>query len=226
MKKAMVLIVALLVMALGLTAVSSAAPGVFVSSPSGNPAPELVSGDAEADDCVAKLEITPYSERDQLPAFLREQIEAAYGEIVNAEDVGDLTAAVEQLAQQLGIPVEDLAVSDLFDIHYYNCDDHDRHGHFDIVLKSDLLKNFVCLLHRQNGQWHIVEGAKVTNNGEHLDFDASDLSPFAIVVNTGDGVKDPSTGDAFNIALYVALALVSAAAVVYLCVKLRKQKAN
>lgn len=43
-----------------------ATTGGFVSSPSGKPAPELVDGKNESEECVAKIVITAYSDRDKL----------------------------------------------------------------------------------------------------------------------------------------------------------------
>ncbi|MBQ5601984.1 MAG: LPXTG cell wall anchor domain-containing protein, partial [Clostridia bacterium] len=118
---------------------------------------------------------------------------------------------------------KNLVVSDLFDIHTTGCDFHEGHFDFDIVLAADSLKRFVALLHmNKNGEWEVIDNARVTNNGEHLEFSVESLSPFAIVVDTSDG---PQTGD--NTMIYVSfiLMIVSAAALVVVLIKSKKQKA-
>ena len=170
-----------------------ATAGGFISSPSGNPAPELVNGENESEECVSELIITAYGDRDELNEEARQEIEAAYSEIIGAKDLSDLNSAIKEVAKKYGVDPSTLAVSDLFDISATNCDGHGDHGHFDITLKSDTLKNFVCLLHFYDDEWHIVENAEVTNNGEHLEFDEDQLSPFAIVVSTEDITVNPET---------------------------------
>lgn len=199
-----------------------AAPGGFVESISGNLAPELIEGENAAEDCLAELVITAYVNRDQLPEELRLQIEEAYRMIVENPDLSVLNAKLKEYAEELGVEVTDLAVSDLFDIHYVNCDDHDSHGHFDITLKAETLENFVCLLHYYNGEWRIVEDAKVTND-THLEFTATEFSPFAIVVNTGEAGDAPQTNDMFTV--YIAVAAISGLMIIGLAVAYRKERA-
>ena len=208
MKKAVSVVLAL-IMCLALTLSAAAAPGSFVVSPSTNDAPVLVEGECESEDCESKITITPYSERDTLPAEKRELMEKVYDAIVDAEHVGELTSAIEAVAKKKGVSVESLAVSDLFDISYYNCDDHDDHGHFRIKFKADTLSHFVALLHYKDNKWEVVEGAKVVD-GTYLDFRVADLSPFAIVVNTGVDSGDNQTGEKFP---WIYVGLMAAAAV-------------
>lgn len=172
-----------------------ATPGTFVSSPSLNPAPELIEGKNETDDCPATIIITAYAKRDQLSAELRQQLEAAYAEIVGAKDVSELNAQLKAVSDKMGVNTSDLAVSDLFDISAIGCDVHGEHGAFDIILKASTLKNFVSLMHYKDGEWVIVDGAEVTKEGQHLEFTYDDFSPFAIVVSTTDIV--PATGCRF-----------------------------
>lgn len=211
------------VMLVSATLTVVAAPGNFVKSPSTNPAPELIKGENVSDDCSAELIITAYVNRDQLPEELRLQIEEAYRMIVENPDLSALNAKLAELAEELGVEVTDLAVSDLFDIHYVNCGDHDGHGHFDITLKADTLKNFVCLLHYYNGEWRIIEDAKVIND-THLEFTEDEFSPFAIVVNTSEEDPDaPQTNDMLPI--YVTMAAVSGLMLLGLAVAYRKERA-
>ena len=210
MKKVLSVVLAL-IMCLTLTLSAAAAPGSFVSSPSGNSAPQLIEGVNEDEDCEAKLTIVPYSERDTLPEDKRELMEHVYDMIVDAEHVGELNSAVEALAKKKGIPVESLAVSDLFDVSYYNCgaEDHADHGYFKIKFKADTLKNFVGLLHYTGNKWEFVEGAKIEDN-IYLTFRVEDLSPFAIVVNTGVDAGDNQTGEKFP---WIYVGLMAAAAI-------------
>lgn len=222
MKKLLALCLAIImVMSIGLTAF--AAPGKFVSSPSGNSAPEFIEASNESEDCDADLVITPYSERHTLPEGMRQKFEEAYKDILESADLTKVCAALAALAKEKNIPVSDLAISDLFDIYYINCGDHDDHGYFDIVIKPEALAGFVALLHLKDGNWEIVKSAKVTNNGTHLTFRVDDFSPFAIVVDTGDGSNMPQTGDNSNIALYIVIMVAAAISLVVIWKKSKKQ---
>ena len=184
------------VMALCLTAIVpvSADPGSFVVSPSQRQAPEFVEATPEVECDNASLTITAYGDRNDLPENLRKQIEAAYTAVAGAKDLGDLNGDLAALAAKLGLKVEDLSVSELFDIGCSDCSDHDSHGYFDITIASDFLKNFVCLLHYTNGEWKIVDGATVSEDGKQLSFREKDFSPFAIVVSDiAPTVEEPGT---------------------------------
>ena len=190
MKKIFVLgLTVLLCLAWCLTAFA----GGFVSSPSSKGAPELVEAKNESEDCEAVLQIKGYGERHSLPDAIREVFEYAYSVIKNTTDLTTLSAKLAQIAQEKGYDASYLAVSDFFDISSSDCDTHENHGHFELVLKADALKNFVCLLHYYNGEWRVVEDAKVVENGTHLEFTEDEFSPFAIVVYTGEApVQAPS----------------------------------
>lgn len=185
MKKIVTVFLAMLMM-LALSVSAFAETGGFVSSPSKNQAPELLEGKNESEDCVAQLIITAYGNRDQLSSEARQTLESAYAMILGAEDLSALNPRIAEITKELGVDVKSFAVSDLFDISPTECNGHVEHGHFDITLKPETLKNFVCLLHYYNGEWHIVDNAEVTHNGEHLEFDEDEFSPFAIVVSTED----------------------------------------
>lgn len=200
-----------------------AAPGQFVKSPSKNAAPTLISFEKGNEDCTAELIVTPYKDRNTLPAELKTLIEKAYDDIVKADDLTTLNKDLAAVAAKLKLAGTDLKVSDLFDIRYEGCDDHDETHTFDIVLSADTLHRFVGLLHMdKNGEWELIQNAKVVNNGEALSFTVSDLSPFAIVVDTGTPSDSPQTGVVYNIAIYGTLMLVSAMAIVVLVVKSKK----
>ena len=190
-----------------------AAPGAFVESPSKNPAPELIKGENTSEDCTAQVIVTAYGDRDQLTAEQRQKLEAAYAMIVGTQDLSTLNAALKALAEELGVSVSSLAVSDLFDISATDCDGHADHGHFDITLAADTLHNFVALLHYYNGEWRIVENAEVTNNGEHLEFDEDEFSPFAIVVST-EAIPQPEPNNFPWLIVVLLLLLIILAALI------------
>lgn len=223
MKKAFTFVLAMM-LTLVLSVSVCAAPGQFVNSPSGNNAPTLISVEKLNDDCTATLIITPYSERHTLPADLQTLIEKAYSEIAASKDLTTLNADLAALAASQKIAGANLKVSDLFDIRYEGCEDHDGSHTFNIVLGADTLHRFVGLLHMNlNGEWELIDNAKVVNNGEALSFTISDMSPFAIVVDTSAADGDsPQTYDGSDLYIYGALMLVSALAIVVLVVKSKK----
>ena len=152
--KKLIMICMVLVMALTMTVtmtLSAAADlGDFVSSPSGNQAPELIGGENENGQ---KVSVTSYSDRNLLSSEARQLLEEAYSKIVGTTDVSTLNGRLAEIAADMGIEVAGLAVSDLFDIS----PEAGTSGNFSITLKAETLKNFVCLLHYHNGQWEVVE---------------------------------------------------------------------
>ncbi len=197
-----------------------AAPGKFIQSPTANPDPVIIEITPLSQDCAGELIITSYSKRHTLPDDERAQIEAAYSEIVKAIDLTKFCDIFAAHASKEKIDAEDLAVSDLFDIRVVNCTHHEPHDGFIITIRLDGLENFAGLLHRHNDDWEMVEGATVSDDGTTLTFQVDELSPFAVVVDTSD--NPPFTGDTRNVAIYGAVALLSAAALVVVFVKLKK----
>ena len=251
MKKVLSLCVALVVV-MSLSLSVFAADG-FVSSPSANRTPILVSYDSESDDCDGKVIVTPYADRDTLPADLLAMIEKAFDEVVAAaEDLTKLTADLAAVAADKNIAVENLAVSELFDVRYEGCTEHDDHGNFNIVIKADSLNKFVSLLHFNGEEWSVVENAKlVMVDGELcLAFTPESITPFAIVVNTDpaynvtvegeettdtdvttepeetDKPSSPVTGDDSYIALYAAVMVVCVVSMAVVLTKVKKQSAK
>ena len=219
MKKVLAIcIMMVLVMSLGFAA---SAEG-FVSSPSSAQAPEIVDFKPAADDCTARLVITPYGDKEELTDTLEKLLEKANGTVFATKDLTALNKDLATLASSSNIKGEDLAVSTLFDIHVTGCDFHDGHVDFDVTLSADLLEHFVGLLHmNKNGEWELVKDAKVTNNGEHLQFSVESFSPFAVVVDTSD--LAPQTGDSSNIWIYVAVMAVAAALIIVLLFRIKKR---
>ena len=202
-----------------------AARGGFVSSPSGNRAPILVHVTPKDEDCTGTIVITPYGDKEDLPEDMREALEDAYDSIANSDDLSKLNDELAKYASDKKIPDKNLAVSDLFNIHTTGCENHDKHDEFDVTLDADTLNHFVGLLYQDsNGKWQWVPDAKVVNNGEHLKFTGMGAGPYAIVVDTTEGTPS-KTGDSDIILICAAVMAVSAAALVVVFVKGKKQRA-
>lgn len=208
----------MMLLVMNMSVAAFAAPGSFVISPSGRPAPGVVTFEPKDDGCIAVLVVTPYVDKDKLPDALKDQLEKAYNDILAADDLKNLC---DDLADAAG--KKNLKVSDLFNIHTTDCDAHDSHKDFDVVLEADSLKNFVGLMYRDsNGKWIMVKDAKVSGN--HLKFSLEGFqgsAPFAIVVGTGTNA--PQTGDIGSIYPYLIVMAVSALALIALVVIYRKK---
>ena len=212
----------MLAMLLSLSVGALAAPNGFVSSPSGSGAPTVEEFKPQDENCTATLLITPYGEREELPELLQSLMQKAYDSVVNAGDLTKLNADFAKLVAGMGLKAENLAISDLFDIHVTGCDFHDGHKEFDVVLKAETLKHFVALLHmNKNGQFELVSDAKVI--GDHLHFSVESFSPFAIVVDT-TVEEAPPTGDSVMVFVWVAVVAAVAFAVTIVVIVLKNKK--
>ncbi len=172
--------------------------------------------------CKAEIVITTYDNREYLADAAKAELEAAYNSLKNATDLTTLNADLSKLAADGKIAGKDLAATEIFDMDYKNCDKaaHNAdHGEFSITLKVEELKNFVGILHYNNGAWELLSDVKV--NGEKVSFKIDEFSPFAIVVNTNPATEPPITGDAL-VYICAAIMLVSAAAFVVCFKKTRK----
>lgn len=214
MKKIVVSLLAL-VLAVSLPMTAFAA-GAFLSSPSANAPTELVDYEF-TDGCEAEIILTPYGERDTLDEDARKLLEEAYDQIAGTDNLGDLVEGLKELAEQAGIDVSTLAVSDLFNLGYEGCDDHGNHS-YTVKLKPEVLKNFFKVMMYVDGKWIIIENATV--DGEYLTVSSKYYGPVAIVVETGD----TQTGDAFPW-IYLVLMAVSAAGLVAVSVLYKKNAA-
>lgn len=223
MKKIAILCLSL-IMLLSLSLSVFAAPGVFVSSPSGNPAPELVDYDNKTGDCTAKLKVTPYSERDTLDEATRKKLEEAYAQIVDSLGNNDFSKILEKLAKENDMLVSGLSVSDLFDVSYYGCADHDGHKGFTVTIKSETIDGAIGLLHMNGDTWEIVSVSDIDEESNTMTFYVEDLSPFAIVVDNGNGSLPPQTGDTSMIYIWAMIAAASGLLLILICSKAKKQK--
>lgn len=184
MKKTVaILLIVMIAMMMSVTAFAD--PGAFISSPSFNAAPSLIEFQAP-ENCPAVVEIASYSNRQLLPDEKRIMLENAYSDIASGTDLTKLNSKLAEVAEQTNIAVDKLAVSELFDISYGNCDDHDDHGMITVTIRPATLDKFVGLLHYNGTEWTLIDNAKVGDNGIYLTFSVSEFSPFAIVLNTGD----------------------------------------
>lgn len=184
-----------LVMALSMNLTAFAAG--FVASPTNNPAPEVENGD---------VIVTPYPDRDDLGDDDQKDLEDAYQDILNSNDLTDLIDGLDDLADELDIPTGQIAASDLFDVTGPNGTE--------VTLSSDTLEHFVGLAVRVDGKWTLVDDAKIENGRLVFTVDAS--GPYAVLVNAGNYTNPPKTGEDNSIALYACGMAVSALAMVVL----------
>ncbi len=223
MKKLLVLcLTVIMVMSMSLSVF--AAPGKFVNSPTANSAPVVIEIRPLSAECTGELIVTPYSQRHTLPEAERLAIEEAYKQIVAAVDLTRFCDIFAAHVHKQSIDPSDLAVSDMFDVRVVKCTHHEPHEGFIITVKADTLENFAGLLHFHNNDWEMVESAKVSEDGKSLTFQVDELSPFAVVVDISS--NPPYTGDTAKLAVWGAVSLLSAAALVVVVIKLRKTKAG
>ena len=222
MKKILAVILAvIMVVSAGVLAF---AQGGFVSSPSGNEAPEIEDVQYSDDSCNPRIVITPYNEREELDESRKNAIIAAYNDIAENKDLSKMCAALSGVAASKGLSVLQLAVSDLFDITAYHNGDHDYCGIITITLSSETLRHFVALLHRgADGTWEVVPDVTVDYASNTISFQARDFSPFAVVVDT-EAENVPDTGSEIIIpAVVMFLSGISLAVVLF---SLKKKKAE
>jgi len=211
-------------MIVSLSVASLAAPGGFVSSPSGNQAPVLIDSAIADDTCKAEVIVTAYAKRGDLSEDARKNIEAAYTSIVGTEDLGTLSDDIKEAAELLGINSTDFAVSDLFDISLTACEGHEAHGAYEVKLEAATLKNFACLIHYVNGSWEMIEDAEIDENG-YLVFTSVDFHSFAIVaVKDGVAINPKEDVNALAIAAGVGGGAVGIGGAIWLVLFLLKRK--
>ncbi len=225
MKKALAIILALVVVVCaGFTIVAFAEPGAFVSSPSGNEAPEVVEVDYDDDSCEPEIVVTPYKDRETLDEDKEDDMNKAYEEIAADDDLTKLCPELKGVADAKGIPAERLAVSDLFDVSaYHTRNDHEYCGTTTISLKSETIKKFVALLHRDpdTDKWEVVDGVIVDKVNNTITFSAEDFSPYAIVIEKSLD-SAPDTGSSLYIP--AILMVVSAVSLAGVLISLKKKQ--
>lgn len=217
MKKVLAIcFVMVMVMTMSITAF--AASSNFISSPSVTPGPTIVDSTNNGEDCDGKVIVTPYSERDSLDDDSKKDIEDAYNNITNSEDITKLVDGLTDVAEKAGVSNNDLSVKDLFDVDYSGCTKDHKHGDFNIKLNGEPLNNFVALVYHDGDGWKTVDNAKVTD-GKYLSFTAEAMGPYAIVVSKS--AISPETSDNTTAWSFAAIMLVSAVAFVFASKKAR-----
>lgn len=225
MKKALAIILALVVVVCaGFTIAAFAAPGGFVSSPSGSDGPVLVDVEHSDDSCEPEIVVTPYKDREELDEEKENDMNKAYEEIAANEDLTKMCPELKAVADAKGIPAENLAVSDLFDVSaYHTRNDHEYCGTTTISLKAETIKKFVALLHRDpdTQKWEVVDGVVVDRVNNTITFSAQDFSPYAIVIDkTADTM--PDTGS--NLYIPAIMMVVSAVSLAGVLISLKKKQ--
>lgn len=224
MKKVLTLLLTI-VMVLATCCTAFAAPVGFVSSPTSNNAPVVTDTENPSEDCEAIVLVIPYSRRGELEENFRTDIENAYNSIKNKEADDSLLAVLSTISGALGIDVGDLAVSDLFNVSFTNCDTHDDHETSTVTVDADTLAHFTGLMCWINGTWHKVEGAAVSADGTSLVFPVKAEGPYAIVVDK-NAVGSPSTGDEGISPVWFVLMAVSAVGLAVIAVVAVKRRSE
>ncbi|MBQ7121495.1 MAG: hypothetical protein IJO03_04445 [Clostridia bacterium] len=222
MKKALAIILSLVIVICA--GVMAFAQGGFVSSPSGNDAPEIEEVSYEDGSCNPRIVVTPYKDRDTLDEEKEEDMNEAYDDIAANEDLSKMCPELGTVAATKGIPVSRLAVSDLFDVSaYHNSDDHEYCGSITVTLSAETLKNFVALLHRNSdGKWNVVPDVIVDYSESTITFSAQDFSPYAVVVDKAAD-SAPDTGS-LSIYIPAIVMVISAVSLAFVLVSLKKKQ--
>lgn len=223
MKKALAVCLALVIVICA--GVMAFAQGGFVSSPSGNEAPEIEEVTYEEGSCNPEIIVTPYNERETLDEDKEEDLNEAYDDIAENEDLSNMCPELGSVADSKNIPVSRLAVSDLFDVSAYHNGDHDYCGTITITLSAETLRSFVALIHRNSeGVWNVVPDVIVNLDESTITFSAQDFSPYAVVVDkAADSAPDTGSLSIYIPAIVMVISAVSLA-VVLVSIK-KKQEA-
>lgn len=216
-----------MVLLVSLSVTAFAAPSSFVSSPSGNSGPGVVTVEPGDEGCTADVIITPFGDRFDLPEDLRTLFEKAYDELVNTDDLTKLVEGFTALIDDLGIKGKDLVVGDFFFAHAVGCNDHDYHKNCKLTLDADALNRFVGLVRmNKDGKWELVESAKVVNNSQELQFIFESDAPYAIVLdNSAGSLIAPQTGDYAMMGIVAMVAVLSAATLAFVVLNRKKTEA-
>lgn len=168
----------------------------------------VLKGHDPFDGCWVEIIVTPYPLKETIESNESYQmINDCYSIVTTIPRIEDLDKEdIEKAAKEAGCKVEDLLVTEIFDITKYHRGTldssdivnfnpgHDEgwneyNGFVEVTLKMRSLKNFVCLLHlNHEGVWDVVDSANVIVDGEHLYMNVDELSPFAVVVHAEDGI--------------------------------------
>lgn len=223
------------------SAETKAAPEVVTDGGVAAVITSAASGATVKDVSGSELSITSIARKNQAPtAAIEQQLTQAELQIKNADELTDLTpdlrAALDAAKQEASagnaiqnVRIDDLAVSDLFDVTYMLGGQKTSIGEgnkITFTVKTNLTKNDIFfVLHNYAGnEWEVVDDTELADNGD-LTITADSLSPFAIVVDktayitvNPAGPNSPKTGEMTNYAyLASTVALLTCAA--FLCMK-------
>lgn len=120
-----------------------------------------------------------YSKRSALTAKQKREFTKCYNDVKKHTDLTELTEDIADIAEEQGLDVSDLAVSDIF----YSVLPKDKKSGTRVRVKAPNLDKFVALLCYSNGQWSVVKDAKVNANGK-LVFKTMKAAAYAIVIDT------------------------------------------
>ena len=119
-----------------------------------------------------------YSKRSALTAKQKREFTKCYNDVKKHTDLTELTEDIADIAEEQGLDVSDLAVSDIF----YSVLPKDKKSGTRVRVKAPNLDKFVALLCYSNGQWSVVKDAKVNASGK-LVFKTKKAA-YAIVIDT------------------------------------------
>ena len=120
-----------------------------------------------------------YSKRSALTAKQRREFIKCYNDVKKHTDLTELTEDIAEIAEEQGLDVSDLAVSDIF----YSVLPKNKESGTRVRVKAPNLDKFVALLCYSNGEWSVVKDAKVNANGK-LVFKTKKAAAYAIVIDT------------------------------------------
>lgn len=120
-----------------------------------------------------------YSKRSSLTAKQRREFIKCYNDVKKHTDLTELTEDIADIAEEQGLEVSDLAVSDIF----YSVLPKNKESGTRVRVKAPNLDKFVALLCYSNGEWSVVKDAKVNANGK-LVFKTKKAAAYAIVIDT------------------------------------------
>ncbi len=194
MKKLLVLFLAT-ILCFGMTVSAFAAESAeesFVQSPEREEDVILVDSILPGVSGMLELIIKSYQNRNEALENYEDMLVEAFDAIAEATDLSTL---VSNIAEQFGEAIENLAVSNLFVAYTVSKARVSATGEYVIEVKCADLDNFEGLLNYTNGEWSIVEGAVVNEDG-NIEFTTDTLDVFAVVVSTESNVsEDISTPD-------------------------------
>lgn len=126
-----------------------------------------------------KYRAVGYSKRSALTAKQRREFIKCYNDVKKHTDLTELTEDIADIAEEQGLEVSDLAVSDIF----YSVLPKNKESGTRVRVKAPNLDKFVALLCYSNGEWSVVKDAKVNANGK-LVFKTKKAAAYAIVIDT------------------------------------------